>query len=128
MAPSGIAGENGLDVAPSTQDEPVETSHIKLATYNIQSGRSGRLEIALREMEKMNIDIGILTETKLTDGIYTRYSSGYHVRATEATSHSKGGVALFWRDRPNWTVESERCHGPNVLSCELRTGGSINEK
>ena len=107
----------------STTDLPPETPYIKLATYNIQSGRGGRLEMALREMELMNIDIGFLTETKLTDGIYTRFACGYHVRATEAVSHSKGGTALFWRDRPNWMVKSERCHGPNVMSCELRTGG-----
>ena len=123
MAVDGIAVDNGSQMDPSIQDEPIETPFIKLATYNIQSGRRGRLEMALREMDQMNIDIGILTETKLTAGIYTRYSSGYHVRATEASSHNKGGVALFWRDRPNWSVESERCHGPNVISCELKTGG-----
>ena len=106
-----------------TPDEDLETPYIKTALYNIQSGRAGRLETAMREMEWMNIDIGVLPESKLTDGIYTRVSSGYHIRATEAASHNKGGVVLFWRDRPNWLVESERCHGPNVISCKVTTPG-----
>ena len=109
----------GIQAGTLTNDAPPESPYIKLATYNIQSGRNGRLETALREMACMNVDIGFLTEAKLTDGIYTRYSSGYHVYATEATSPQKGGIALFWRDQSNWTVESERCHGPNIISCEL---------
>ena len=73
----GVAdiADHGIQMTPSTQDEVPESSYIKLATYNIQSGRGGRLEMALREMAIMNIDAGILTETKLTDGIYTRFSS-----------------------------------------------------
>ena len=96
---------------------------IRLATYNIRSGRAGRLEIALRAMKQMNVDLGILTEAKLTDGIYTRYSSGYNVYATSARNHSQGGIALFYRDSPYWQVESIKRYGPNVLSFQLVTGG-----
>ena len=92
---------NGIQTTPSTQDDVQEFPHIKLAMYNIQSGRGGRLERALGEIKQMNIDIDILTKTKLIDGIYTRFSSGYHVHATETTSNNKGGAAFFWRDCPN---------------------------
>ena len=94
-----------------------------MATYNIVSGRNGHLELALRAMNGLGVDCEILTETKLTNGIHTRQAFGYRVFATEATSHCQGGVALFYRaDAPNWHIESERRHGPNVISFRLVTG------
>ena len=114
-----------------TADAPqtVKENRINLATYNIRSGRGGNLEIVLRAMEQMNVDIGILTEAKLTGGIYTRYSSGYNVVATSARVHNQGGVALFYKNSPDWQDESMRHHGPNVISFQLvaasqRWGGS----
>jgi hypothetical protein len=50
-----------------------------LASFNIQSGRNGGLEAALRAMDQLGVDIGFLMETKLTGGIYTRHSLGYDV-------------------------------------------------
>lgn len=94
-------------------------NRIRLATYNICSGRNGRLETALRAMGQMKVDLGILTEAKLTDGIYTRFSSGYNVVATSARVHNQGGVALFYKNSPDWQVESVRYHGPNVISFQL---------
>jgi hypothetical protein len=73
-------------------------------------------------MEQMNMDVGLLTEAKLMDGIYTRFSSGCHVVATDACSHSQGGVALFYRELDCLQVESVCKHGPNVISFELVTG------
>jgi len=102
--------------------QELEGKRIRLATYNIQSGRAGRLEMALRAMEQMNVDIGILTEAKLTDGVHTRYSSGYHVYATAAVSHHQGGVALFFRESRRWQVESIKRYGPNVISFEIAMG------
>jgi hypothetical protein len=69
--------------------------------------------MALRAMNQMNVDIGFLMETKLTDGIHMRQSLGYQVYATLARPHSQGGVALFFHDLPQW---------PNVISCQLVTG------
>ena len=106
----------------SSESEEDKTTPIRIATWNIQSGRNGRLEQALRAMGQMNIDLGFLTEAKLTDGIHTRYSFGYRVVATEARSGSQGGVALFYRDSRLWSIESEVKHGPNVISCWLVTG------
>ena len=102
--------------------ELAQRTVVRMATYNIQSGCAGRLEMALRAMEQMNVDLGILTEAKLTNGIHTRYSSGYQVFATEARSHCQGGVALFYRHSPFWQVESVRRYGPNVISFQLVMG------
>ena len=98
------------------------STKITVVTYNIQSGRNGRLESALRAMDQMNVDLGLFTEAKLTDGIYTRYASAYNVIATEATSPHQGGVALFYRNSEHWHIESVRKYGPNVISFELVTG------
>ena len=48
----------------------------RFGTYNIRNGRNGGLEAALRVMSQANMDLGILQETKLTDGLYTRGSAG----------------------------------------------------
>ena len=43
----------------------------KFGSYNIQNGRNGGLESALCGMAQANIDMGVLLETKLTNGVYT---------------------------------------------------------
>ena len=65
---------------------------IRFGNYNIRIGRKGGLEMALRGMSQANMDLGILQETKLTDGIYTRGSAGYSVIATDAPSRHRGGI------------------------------------
>ena len=102
--------------------DPRQRTCICIATYNIISGRKQRLEAALRAMGFLNVDFGFLLETKLTDGIHTRFSAGYHVEATEAMSRNQGGIAMFYRDSPFFQVESVVKHGPNVISLELVTG------
>ena len=62
------------------------TVPIRFSTYNIRNGRKGGLEAALRGMSQANMDLGILQETKITDGIYNRGSAGYSVIATDAPS------------------------------------------
>jgi hypothetical protein len=76
---------------------PDGSGSVALASFNIQSGRNGGIEAALRAMEQMGIDIGFLLETKLMGRIYTRHSLGYDVLASNATLSSSGGIALFWR-------------------------------
>ena len=49
-------------------------------------------------MAATGVDLGIFTETKITDGVYTQFSSGYNVTASNAISACQGGIALFWRD------------------------------
>ena len=62
---------------------------IKFGTYNIRNGRNGGLEAALRGMEQANMDLGVLQETKCTNGVYTRASAGYRVVATDAPSRHR---------------------------------------
>ena len=95
---------------------------IRFITYNIRNVRKGGLESALRGMSQANMDLGILQETKITNGVYTRGSAGYKVIATDAPSRHRGGVALFYRLIPCFVVEAvERC-GTNVMVCQVVTG------
>ena len=55
------------------------TVPIRFGTYIIRNGQKGGLEAALRGMYQANMDLGILQETKLTDGVYTRGLAGYNV-------------------------------------------------
>ena len=95
---------------------------IIFGTYNIRNGRNGGLEAALPGMSQSNMDLGILQETKLTDGIYTRGSAGYSVVATDAPSQNRGGVAIFYRSEPHFVVEAVQKFGPNVIGFQLVTG------
>ena len=92
---------------------------IIFATYNIRNGRNRGLESALRVMAQANIDLGIFQETKCTEVIYTRESSGYSVVATDAPSRHHSGVAVFYRLSPLFAVEAVRQFGPNVVSFQL---------
>ncbi len=47
-----------------------------LATFNVCSGRNGGPESALRAMAATGVDYGVFMETKITDDIYTQFSSG----------------------------------------------------
>ena len=95
---------------------------IRFGTYNIRNGRKVGLEAALWGMSQANMDLCILQETKLTDGVYTRRLVGYSVIATEAPSRHHGGVAIFYRSTPHFVVEAvERC-GPNVMVFQVATG------
>ena len=73
-------------------------------------------------MSQANMDMGILQETKLTDGIYTRGLDGYSVIATDVPSRHRGGVALFYRLEPHFVVEAVEKFVPNVLGFQLATG------
>jgi hypothetical protein len=66
-----------------------------LARFNVCSGRNGGLESVLRAMAATGVDCGVFTETKIMDNIYTQFSSGYNVFASNAVSVRQGGIALF---------------------------------
>ena len=68
------------------------------------------------------MDLGVLQETKLTDGIYTRRSAGYSVVATDTPSRHHGGVAIFYLSTPHFAVEAVEKFGPNVIRFQLVTG------
>ena len=95
---------------------------IRFGTYNISNGRNGGLEVALRGGSQAKMDLGILQETKLTDGIYTHWLAGYSVVAKDTPSRHRGGVAIFYRPAPHFAVEAVRKFGPNVIGFQLATG------
>jgi hypothetical protein len=106
--------------APSPR--PGDSGSVALASFNIQSGRNGGLEGALRAMDRLEVDIGFLVETKLTDGIYTRFLSGYKVVTSTAPSARQGGIALFWRNNNLYKIEETKVWGPNIISTHLMMG------
>ena len=61
-----------------------EARVIRLNTLNIFSGRAGRLEAALRALKQGNLDVGVVQETKIIDGIHARQGAGYDIWAPEA--------------------------------------------
>ena len=67
------------------------------------------------------MDLRILQETKLTNGVYTRGSAGYSVIATDAPSQHRGGVTIFYRSDPQFVVEVVEKFGPNVIGFQLAT-------
>ena len=73
-------------------------------------------------MSQDNMDLGILQETKLTDGIYTCGSARYSVVATDAPSRHRGDVAIFHWPAPYFTVEDVWKYGPNVIGFQQATG------
>ncbi len=104
----------------TSPSRPDGSGSILFASFNIQNGHNGGLEGALRAMNQLGVDIGILLKTKLPGGIYTRYSSGYSVLALTATSVRQGGIALFWRGNNSYEVKETQNWGANVISLQLR--------
>ena len=68
------------------------------------------------------MDLGILQETKLIDGIYDPGSAGYSVVVTDAPSRHRDGVAIFHWTAPHFAVEGVHKYGPNVIGFQLVTG------
>jgi exonuclease III len=74
-------------------------------------------------MQKMRIDVCVLTETKLSTDRYTRSAYGYTVFATTTTHFNQGGIALIFTNKSLYfQIEAQRKHGPNVISCIITTG------
>lgn len=76
-------------------EQPLLLQRIKIATFNIISGRQSRLEMALRAMGKMNVDLGFFTEAKLTDGHHTRNFSEYSVLSPTVLHGQVYGLRLI---------------------------------
>ncbi len=105
-----------VEMAPDAQSRADCCKSFAVALFNILSGQNGGLESALRAMAAMDVDFGILMETKITGGIYTRFSSGYNVFASNAVSVQQGGIALFWKPNKLYEIEEWRVRGPNVIT------------
>ena len=71
-------GSVGRGMCNPTRRPTVGTVPIRFGTYNIRNGRKGGLESALRGMSQANMDLGILQDTKITNGIYSRGVGSAH--------------------------------------------------
>ena len=78
--------------------------------------------MALRGMSQANMDLGILQETKLTNGVYNRVLAGYSAVATNMPSWHCGGVAVLYQMSPRSAVETVQHFGPNVVGFQLAMG------
>ena len=104
------------------QEPPLQidgSGAVSVASWNICSVRNVGLEVALRVMASMNIDLRILQETKLTRNIYMWSSAGYCAVAMEAASASQRGVALFWRQSNLFEVVEVVKYGPNFITMQV---------
>ena len=70
--------------------------------------------MVLHSMNHMGIDVGFLTETKLSHDKYTQNCEGYSVFSTHSDGF-KGGVAIFYRNTSQWMIEGEKSFGPNII-------------
>lgn len=96
-------------------------SDLNICTYNIRAGGNNRLEQVMRCIRTMNIDLGLITETKL-QGCHTTYCEGYDIVASVAKSKNQGGVALVYRKSDYFHIEGTRLFGPNVIRATLVSG------
>ena len=93
-------------------------SGLNVSTINIIDGRQGRLEMICKTLQRHEIDIGVLTETKL-NGIHTINSYGYSIMASKGSNGHQGGVAFVVRENKHWHVEGFKTYGANVIKCTL---------
>ena len=60
------------------------------------------METALRALHQVNVDVGFLQETNLTQDIYIRHGAGYDIWAMEAESWHGGVVVVVYRATEGW--------------------------
>ena len=84
-------------------------------------GRGNRLELACNMLQRHEVDIALLTETKL-NGKHTVSSYGYDIFATKCKNQHQGGVAIIARTNKNWHLEGFQRYGSNVIKCILVYG------
>ena len=70
---------------------------IRFESYNICNDHNGGLEPTLRRIAQDNINLGVLQETKLTQGVYEQELSGLRFVALCVPSRRHDGVALFYK-------------------------------
>ncbi len=60
-----------------------------IATWNIRCGQNLGLASAAKGLAQMGIRAAILTEMKITDNWYPKFTSGYKVIASKVTSNNQ---------------------------------------
>ena len=64
------------------RNKKIASEEISIGTLNLIDGRGNRLELACRELEEHNVDVCIVTETKL-NGYHTINLYGYNITAAK---------------------------------------------
>ena len=104
--------------AKQNDKKQAKFSGINIGTWNIMNGRGNRLELACECLRRHNIDVAVLTETKL-NGKHTERAYGYNIVASKCPNVHQGGVAVVYKDSKNWHIESPTFYDSNVLRCVL---------
>ena len=73
-------------------------------------------------MSQANLDLGVLQDTKITDGVYTRGSDGYIFISMDMPIKHCSLVVVFYRASPQFAIEAIQQFGLNVASFQLATG------
>ena len=97
--------------APASSPQSGDSGTFSIATWNIRCGRNLGLASAAKGLAQMGVGAAVLTEMKITDDRYPKFSSGYKIIASKATSHSQGGLPSYGKKvtilsrlrRPPWS-------------------------
>ena len=101
-------------------------ARVRIIMYNIMLAGGNNLNMALRAMDQMHVDLGIFTKTKLNHDMYMQDCYGYSIVVTRMKTSFQGGVALFyWNQALHWSVRGIQTHGHNVISCILVAGNNF---
>jgi hypothetical protein len=102
---------------------PGGSGTFSIATWNIRSSRGTGLAVAAKGLCQMGIGCAVLTETKLTNNRYPKFTSGYQVISSKTASPHQGGIALIWRESEDQglLVEAVNIVSPNILTFQLIT-------
>ena len=73
-------------------------------------------------MAQGQVDYGVLQDTKLTYGVYRRYSSGFWVPEMAETSAHSSDITFFYRKTEHFAIEELCLQSPNVIRFQLVTG------
>jgi hypothetical protein len=78
---------SALEASPQSGD----IGTFSIATWNISCGQNLGLASAAKGLAQMGVEAAVLTEMKITDDRYPKFSLGYKIIASKATSHLQGG-------------------------------------
>ena len=77
--------------APVASPRSGDSGTFLIATWNIRCGRNLGLASAAKGLAQMGVGAAILMEMKITDNRYPKFSLGYKIIVSKATSHLQGG-------------------------------------
>ena len=76
----------------------------------------------LRGLDQADLNLGVLQETKIVDGLYTRGSVGYSVVTTGALSQHRSRVAVIYRASLWFLVEAIQQFELSVFIFQMAMG------